>query len=199
MPDLSLVALILIIIFAIALGFSNGFNDAANAVATAIGTRSLTPRQAMILAPVFNFIGAATGLAVARTIGKGLLIPEAITFPTVIGGVAAVVIWTTLATIKGMPVSITHGLVAGLAAAGIATVGSEAIAWGVLQRVLTAVVTAPVLGFAGGFIMMVFSTGSCGAALRTGYVPPLASYRYSLRLLSPTATARMTARCQLAL
>lgn len=153
--DLSLVALILITIFAIALGFSNGFNDAANAVATAIGTRSLTPRQAMILAPVFNFLGAATGLAVARTIGKGLLIPEAITFPTVIGGVAAVVIWTTLATIKGMPVSITHGLVAGLAAAGIATVGSEAIAWGVLQRVLTAVVTAPVLGFAGGFIMMV--------------------------------------------
>ena len=70
--DLSLVALILITIFAIALGFSNGFNDAANAVATAIGTRSLTPRQAMIVEPVFNCLGAATGLAVARTSGKGL-------------------------------------------------------------------------------------------------------------------------------
>ena len=155
MPDLSLVALILVIIFAIALGFSNGFNDAANAVATAIGTRALTPRQAMVLAPIFNFLGAASGLAVAQTIGKGILIPEAITFPTVISGVAAVVIWTTFATLNGMPVSITHGLVAGLAAAGVASVGSQAIAWHVLQRVLTAVITAPTLGFIGGFILMV--------------------------------------------
>ena len=117
MPDQSLVTLILIIIFAIALGFSNGFNDAANAMAPAIGTRALTPRQAVILVPIFNMLGAATGLAVARTIGQGILIPEAISLPTVIGGVAAVVIWTIIATLYGMPVSITHGLVAGLAAA----------------------------------------------------------------------------------
>ena len=155
MPDSSLVPLIIIIIFAIALGFSNGFNDAANAIATAIGTRALTPRQAILLAPVFNMLGAATGLAVARTIGKGILIPEAISFPTVIGGVAAVVIWTTIATVHGMPVSITHGLVAGLAAAGVASVGSTAVVWGVLQRVLSAVVTAPALGFVGGFVLMV--------------------------------------------
>ena len=155
MPDPSLVPLILIIIFALALGFSNGFNDAANAIATAIGTRALTPRQAILLAPFFNMLGAATGLAVARTIGKGILIPEAISFPTVIGGVAAVVIWTTFATVNGMPVSITHGLVAGLAAAGVASVGSTAVVWGVLQRVLSAVVTAPALGFVGGFVLMV--------------------------------------------
>ena len=155
MPDLSLVALVLIVLFALALGFSNGFNDAANAIATAIGTRALTPRQAIILAPFFNMLGAATGLAVAKTIGKGILIPEAITYPTIIGGVAAVVIWTTLATIYGMPVSITHGLVSGLAAAGVATAGGGAMVWSILQRVITAVVTAPTLGFVGGFMMMV--------------------------------------------
>ena len=155
MPDSSLVALVLITIFSIALGFSNGFNDAANAIATAIGTRALTPRQAIVLAPFFNFLGAATGLAVARTIGKGILIPEAISFPTIIAGVAAVVIWTVLATLHGMPVSITHGLVAGLAAAGIASVGNAAIVWSVFQRVLSAVVTAPLLGFLGGFVFMV--------------------------------------------
>jgi PiT family inorganic phosphate transporter len=155
MPDLSLIALILIIIFAIALGISNGFNDAANAIATAIGTRALSPRQAIVLAPIFNMLGAATGLAVAQTIGKGILIPEAISFATVLGGVAAVVVWTTIATIYGMPVSITHGLVAGLAAAGIASVGSMAVVWSLLQRVLSAVVTAPTLGFAGGFALMV--------------------------------------------
>jgi PiT family inorganic phosphate transporter len=155
MPDLPLLALILVIIFAIALGVSNGFNDAANAIAAAIGTRALSPRQAILLASVFNMMGAATGLAVARTIGKGILIPEAISFPTVIGGVAAVVIWTVMATLYGMPVSITHGLVAGLAAAGVASVGSGAMVWSVLQRILMAVITAPVLGFAGGFVLMV--------------------------------------------
>jgi PiT family inorganic phosphate transporter len=155
MPDSSLAPLILIIIFAIALGFSNGFNDAANAIATAIGTRALTPRQAIMLAPAFNMLGAATGLAVAQTIGKGILIPEAISFHTVIGGVAAVVVWTVLATLNGMPVSITHGLVAGLAAAGIASVGSAAVIWSVLQRVLIAVISAPALGFVGGFVLMV--------------------------------------------
>lgn len=100
-------------------------------------------------------LGAATGLAVARTIGKGILIPEAITYSTIIGGVASVVIWTILATLYGMPVSITHGLVAGLAAAGIASAGSEAIVWSVLQRVLSSVIAAPVLGFMGGFVLMV--------------------------------------------
>jgi PiT family inorganic phosphate transporter len=155
MDNISLVALALIVIFSIALGFSNGFNDAANAIATAVSTRALSPRQAVILAAFFNMAGAATGLAVARTIGKGILIPEALSYPTIIGGVASVVIWTIIATLRGMPVSITHGLVAGLAAAGIATVGSEAIVWSVLQRVLTSVVAAPTLGFIGGFAAMV--------------------------------------------
>ena len=155
MDNISLVALTFIVIFSIALGFSNGFNDAANAIATAVSTRALSPRQAVILAAFFNMAGAATGLAVARTIGKGILIPEAISESTIIGGVASVVIWTIIATLKGIPVSITHGLVAGLAAAGIATVGSEAIVWSVLQRVLTSVVAAPTLGFIGGFAAMV--------------------------------------------
>jgi len=155
MPETSIIWLVVITVFAIALGFSNGFNDAANAIATAVGTKALSPRQAVALASVFNLLGAATGVKVAQTIGKGILIPEAITFPTVIGGVAAVVVWTAIATRLGFPVSITHGLITGLAAAGVATVGSMAVIWSVMQRVLTAVVSAPVLGFIGGFAFMV--------------------------------------------
>jgi len=155
MPDSSLLLLLLIIAFAIGFGIVNGFNDAANAIATVIGTRVLSPRNAIILAAFLNLAGAATGLAVARTIGKGILVPEAISYLTVIAGLASVIIWGTMATYYGLPVSITHGFVAGLAAAGMAVVGSEAIQWGVMQRVLSAVVTAPVLGFIGGFTLMV--------------------------------------------
>ncbi|MEE8420934.1 MAG: inorganic phosphate transporter, partial [Dehalococcoidales bacterium] len=67
MPDASLSLLILVIFLAVGFGVVNGFNDAANAIAAAIGTRSLSPRNALIIAAVANFIGAATGTAVAHT------------------------------------------------------------------------------------------------------------------------------------
>ncbi len=155
MPDSPLYLLILIVILALGFGFTNGRNDAANAIATVIGTRVLSPRNAVILASIFNFAGAATGLEVARTIGKGILVPEAITYLTVIAALASVIIWTSLATHYGLPVSLTHGFIAGLAAAGMAIGGGEAVVWSVMGRVLSAVVTAPLLGFAGGFVVMV--------------------------------------------
>jgi PiT family inorganic phosphate transporter len=73
---------------------------------------------------------------------------------TVIAALASVIIWTGLATYHGLPVSLTHGLVSGLAAAGMAVSGSDAVIWGVMVRVLTAVVSAPALGFIGGFLVM---------------------------------------------
>jgi PiT family inorganic phosphate transporter len=74
---------------------------------------------------------------------------------TLMAALAAVIIWGTIATYYGLPVSSTHGFVAGLAAAGIAVAGSGAVVWGVMLRVLAAVVTAPVLGFVGGFVVMI--------------------------------------------
>jgi len=155
MPDASLYLLIFIIILAIGFGFTNGLNDAANAIATAIGTRALSPRNAVILAAFFNFAGAATGLEVARTIGKGILVQGMISNEIVIAALASVIIWTGLATYYGLPVSLTHGFIAALAAAGTAAVGGGAVVWGVMGKVLSAVVTAPVLGFVGGFLLMV--------------------------------------------
>jgi len=155
MPDTNLLLLVLIIILAMGFGFTNGLNDAANAIATAIGTRALAPRTAVVLAAIFNFAGAATGLEVARTIGKGILIPEAVTYLTVIAALAAVIAWTAFATYRGLPVSLTHGFVVALAASGAAAVGSEAVIWNIMTRVMLAVVTAPFLGFVGGFVFMV--------------------------------------------
>ena len=72
-----------------------------------------------------------------------------------IAALASIIIWAALATYLGMPISLTHGFIAGLAAAGLAEAGSKAVVWSVLGRVLAAVVTAPLLGFAGAFVMMV--------------------------------------------
>lgn len=155
MPDSSLWLLILIVVLAIGFGVVNGFNDAANAVAASIGSRALSPRRAILLAAVFNMAGAATGLAVAKTIGKGILTPEAISYLTVMAALASVIIWGSIATYWGLPVSISHSFISALAAAGIAVTGTGAVVWGAIQRILSAVAIAPVLGFIGGFILMV--------------------------------------------
>jgi len=153
MPELAL--LVLVIAAAIGFGVVNGFNDAANAVAASIGSRAISPRNAIILAAFCNFAGAATGLEVAETIGKGILAPEAISYLVVFAALAAVIVWGTIATRLGLPVSISHSFVTGLAAAGIAVAGSEKVAWSVLQRIGASVVAAPTLGFIGGFVIMV--------------------------------------------
>jgi PiT family inorganic phosphate transporter len=151
---------LLIVIIALAIGFGvvNGFNDAANAVAAAVGSRALSPRNAIILAACANFAGAATGTAVAQTIGKGILAEGVIAefgYVPVIAALGAIIIWGSVATHYGVPISLTHGFVAGLAAAGIAVAGSGAVVWSVMRRILISVAAAPALGFAGGFALMV--------------------------------------------
>ncbi len=160
MPELAL--LVVVIAAAIGFGLVNGLNDAANAVAGSVGSRAISPRNAIILAAFFNFAGAATaltganvGTAVAKTIGQGILVPEAMSYLTVIAGLLAVIIWGTIATRLGLPVSVTHGFVSGLAAAGIAVAGWEAVIWSVLERIGSSVAIAPTLGFIGGFALMV--------------------------------------------
>ena len=154
MPDSSPHLLVLVIILAVFFGMVNGWNDAANAIATVIGTRTLAPRNAILLATIFNFAGAASGLAVAKTIGKGILTPEAINYLTVISALAAIIIWGTLATRAGLPISLHHGFIAGLAGAGLAVAGGKAIVWSVMVRIISAVGIAPLLGFTGGFVVM---------------------------------------------
>ena len=154
MPE-SLALLILVIVVAIGFGVANGFNDAANAIAAVIGSRALSPRAAIAMAAFFNFAGAATGTAVALTIGKGIVDAQALTLTTIIAGAGAIVIWAVMATRYGIPISLTHGLVAGLVGAGITISGSGSIVWGVLAKVISAVGIAPLLGFAGGFLLMV--------------------------------------------
>ena len=153
MPELAL--LVLVIAAAIGFGVVNGFNDAANSVAASIGSRAISPRNAIILAVFCDFAGAATGLEVARTIGKGILDPEAISYLVLFAALATVIVWGTIATRLGLPVSISHSFVTGLAAAGIVVVGREAVLWSVLQRIGASVVAAPSLGFIGGFALMV--------------------------------------------
>ncbi len=152
---------LVIVVVAVSIGFAvaNGYNDAANAIATTVSTRSLSPRGAVLLATLGNFAGSFTGTVlgaqVAKTIGKGIVEADALRLITIAAGVGAVTIWGFFATRKGWPISLTHGLVAGLLGAGLAISGHDTIVWHKLIKVVSAVGFAPLAGFLGGFLFMI--------------------------------------------
>ncbi len=149
--------LILIITIALALAYAygNGLNDAANAIATVVSTRVLTPVAAVILGGFMNLVGALTGTAVAKTIGKGIVDPDLMSQAAVMAAILSAVIWVLVATRYGLPVSVSHSLVAGVLGAGVAHAGFEAVNSSTFYKVLLALAFSPLLGFGAAFVFMV--------------------------------------------
>ncbi|MFH1335594.1 MAG: inorganic phosphate transporter, partial [Candidatus Zixiibacteriota bacterium] len=113
--------LIVIFVLSVAFDFVNGWTDACNSIATVVSTRVLSPRTAVLMAAFFNLVGAFSGTAVAVTIGKGLVVQDSINLLTIATALLSVVIWSSIATVFGLPTSESHGLMSGLAGAGVAT------------------------------------------------------------------------------
>ncbi len=155
MPDQSQILLIITIGLALSYAYGNGLNDAANALATIVATRVLSPTAAVIMGGAMNLLGALTGTAVAKTIGKGIVDPDFMTQTAVMAAILSAVTWVIFATRFGFPVSVSHSLVAGVLGAGIATAGWDKINETVMFKVLMALAFSPLLGFAGAFVVMV--------------------------------------------
>ncbi len=146
--------LILIIILAWAYDFFNGMNDAANAIATTICTRALSPYQAIALARALNFLGAFLSTEVAKTIGK-IVTPAYATPGVIISGLIGANAWSWLCTYAGIPISITHSLIAGLMGAAFAAGGLHAVQWhAVGNKIFIGLIVSPVAGFFIGFLLM---------------------------------------------
>jgi PiT family inorganic phosphate transporter len=145
---------IAVIVLAILFDISNGYNDAANAIATVVSTRVLTPAQAVILAVVMNVLGAFLTTAVAKTIGKGIVDPIAITELVVISALSAGFLWNTIMTFFGLPVSASHALIGGLIGASVSYGGIEILNTAGLKKIFTALLISPVFGLVFGFIVM---------------------------------------------
>jgi inorganic phosphate transporter, PiT family len=147
-----------IFVFAVALSyvyaFVGGFTDAANAIATSVGTRAFSPAQAVVVAGVFEMLGALTGTAVALTIGKGIIAPELLTQSAVVSALIGAMIWSLLTYRYGIPVSETHGLIGGIVGVGLAYAGPQAVNWGTVVPVLAAIFISPALGFLGGMLVL---------------------------------------------
>ena len=148
---------VLVVILALGFDFINGFHDTANAIATSVSTRTLTPRQALTMSAVLNFVGALVSTKVASTIGKGIVDPTGITQHVVISALIGAIIWNLITWYFGIPSSSSHAIIGGLLGATIASSGGMALVnWqGFTQKIFIPLLVSPVLGFVVGFIVMI--------------------------------------------
>ncbi|CAG8633695.1 17382_t:CDS:1 [Acaulospora morrowiae] len=127
---------VICLIAAFADAFGIGANDVANSFATSVGSRSLTLKQACVIAVFTEFLGAfLLGSHTAETIRSKILDvklfakePELIMLAMTCALVGSAS-WVIFASSKGLPVSTTHSIVGAIIGVGIAAFGTDAIIW----------------------------------------------------------------------
>lgn len=155
MPDLTLIAIILIIGLALAFDFVNGFHDAANSIATVVSTRVLTPLQGVAWAAFFNFVAAFTfGTAVAHTIGAGLIDVNQVDNWVIFSGLVGAVVWDLFTWRIALPTSSSHALIGGYAGAAILKAGFDVLIVNGWVKTLAFIIISPFLGWLLGSVFI---------------------------------------------
>lgn len=107
--------IVILVVISLLFDFLNGFNDSANMVATLISSRSMSGRNALTMAAIADFCGPFIfGVAVAKTIGSGIAIPQFITVEMLIAALLSACIWNLITWKHGIPSSSSHALVCGV-------------------------------------------------------------------------------------
>ncbi|MFV0477988.1 MAG: inorganic phosphate transporter [Parahaliea sp.] len=144
--------LIIACCFGFFMAWGIGANDVANAMGTSVGSRALTIKQAILVAMIFEFLGAyLAGGEVTATIRKGIIdvevladSPDLMVFG-MLSALLAAGTWLAIASVKGWPVSTTHsivGAIVGFASVGISV---DAIHWDKVSTIVASWVVSPVL------------------------------------------------------
>ena len=152
--EITLFGIPLILISAAMLGFFTaygvGANDVANAMGTSVGSKVLTVPQAVLIAAIFEFLGAfLAGGGVTQTIRKGVIDPALFNdnLETLIYGMIASLfaagLWLLIASLRGWPVSTTHTIVGAIVGFGVYSLGADKIDWGVVGNISISWITSP--------------------------------------------------------
>ncbi|MEH6456640.1 MAG: inorganic phosphate transporter [Cocleimonas sp.] len=152
LSDTAFIYITLAAVFGIFMAWGIGANDVANAMATSVGSKAITIKQAIIIAAIFEFLGAyLAGGQVTKTIRKGIVDLNAFEGnpDLLIWGMLAALLaagtWLLIASMRGWPVSTTHsivGAVIGFAAVGVSI---DAVSWGKVGTIVMSWVVSPVL------------------------------------------------------
>src|SRR5947209_1914607 len=160
-----LALLVLVVVLALLFDYINGFHDTANAVATVVSTNVLPGRTAVLLAALFNFVGAFAGVGVAKTIGGDITDPRSITQTVVAAALVGAILWNLLTWYYGIPSSSSHALIGGIVGSAWChevvegmSPGEAIVILGTSRGVrlaLEGLVLSPLIGLVGGFTLMV--------------------------------------------
>ena len=160
LSDYGTVLLIMACVFGLFMAWGVGANDVANAMGTSVGSGALTIKQAIIIAMIFEFLGAyLAGGEVTSTVRKGIIdpaimagTPELLVFG-MLSALLAAGTWLFIASILGWPVSTTHsivGAIVGFAAVGISV---ESVAWAKVGTIAASWIVSPILAGTMSFLL----------------------------------------------
>ena len=139
-----------------------GANDVANAMGTSVGSKAITLKQAVIIAAIFEFLGAyLAGGEVTSTIRKGIVDPKIfqddpdIFILGMMSCLLAAVLWLLLASRRGWPVSTTHSIVGAIVGFALISKGASSVSWDKILEIASSWVTSPLIsGFLAFFIYL---------------------------------------------
>ena len=161
LKQLSNPALLITVVLIFGVILVNGWTDAPNAIATCVSTRSISPKNAIIMAAFFNFLGVLlmtmVNKAVAETISKMVYFGESKNaLIALCAALFAIVVWATAAWAFGIPTSESHALIAGVTGAAIALQGGKGINGNEWVTVVYGLFMSTILGFGLGFAVTRF-------------------------------------------
>lgn len=157
------VFIILACLFGFFMAWGVGANDVANAMGTSVGSKAITIKQAILIAVVFEFLGAwLAGGEVTATIRGGMLDPELLEANPqllvygMLSALLAAAIWLLIASARGWPVSTTHSIVGAIVGFGSVGLGVDAVAWGKVGQIASSWLISPLL--AGSIAYVLFKS-----------------------------------------
>jgi len=154
--------LVLLVLLALAFDFMNGFHDAANSIATVVSTRVLKPWQAVLWAAFFNVLAwAVFHLAVAATVGKGIVDPSSVDSRVIFGALIGAISWNLITWYYGIPSSSSHALIGGLVGAVLPKAGAAPLIWPGILKTAAFILVAPLLGMVLGALIMLLVSWIC--------------------------------------
>jgi PiT family inorganic phosphate transporter len=147
--------IVLVVVLALIFDFLNGIHDSSNIVATMVSSRAFSPRAALGVTALAEFLGPLIfGVAVANTIGNEIVDPETVTIHVILAALLSAILWNLLTWYLGLPSSSSHALIGGIIGAVVVGAGWQAIQLPGLEKVLIALLTSPILGFVFGYILL---------------------------------------------
>ena len=147
--------LIAVLVIGASFDLLNGIHDSSNVVATMISSRAFSPRVALGVTAVAEFSGPFIfGVAVAQTIGNGIVDSHLISTSVILAALVSAILWDLLTWYLGFPSSSSHALVGGILGAVVMAEGWTAVQMSGLIKVLISLFSSPIIGFFVGFLLI---------------------------------------------